>query len=562
MSQTGMSSDPLNGPVLATYGVAPKYLQPFRQQTGGARWPYGSGWLNARSAENPEPPRSRERNGSKPQPPHFDTAAMSIGDDAGRDPSDECAKLPQAALTALESVLALSCQLAENIDERLAPRQVDYAQTIYASALELRSLLEGIRIPEKAQEHACGHLRDTAALLQGVLTKAQDNMPHMPPPMPTHAHDIAGASHELGQTACGGERVAILEGDDRLAALMLERVRRNGYQAFVVPRLAALREVVRQSPPDAIVLGRRLGDTDGWRALDVLRHDPATRLIPLCMVAVEGAACRWLELGNCCAPEQESRRCRYGVEDACKGPEVGAQDDPVGCAPLQGMFSLESMQKLMSSPAPSTPSAPSAAAAAIAALAPDTTRYLSIGYGDGTSDAAILKQGATLEALLDGAVLFLHQAVNAVNDFPSSLQDDDRAGAASSLAGGKVLLVDDDIRHIYTITGAFEDCGMTVFHAEDADEALAALQREPGIDAVLLNVVMDGLDAEGLLRRIRDLEAFRTIPIIALTGAADCADPCGSRARWLRAGASDDIARPANIEQLLSLLRVHLSMRR
>jgi CheY-like chemotaxis protein len=62
---------------------------------------------------------------------------------------------------------------------------------------------------------------------------------------------------------------------------------------------------------------------------------------------------------------------------------------------------------------------------------------------------------------------------------------------------------------------------------------------------------MDGYEA---MRLIRDMPEFRQIPLIALTAKA----MKGDREKCIAAGASDYITKPADSEQLLSLLRVWL----
>jgi signal transduction histidine kinase/ActR/RegA family two-component response regulator len=123
------------------------------------------------------------------------------------------------------------------------------------------------------------------------------------------------------------------------------------------------------------------------------------------------------------------------------------------------------------------------------------------------------------------------------------------------LAGRKVLVVDDDIRNIFAMTASLEQFGMTVVHAESGKEGIEVLKSEPGIDVVLMDIMMPDLDGYDTIRIIRGLEALRNVPIIAVTAKAMKED----RERCLQAGANDYISKPVNVEQLSLLLRASLT---
>jgi CheY-like chemotaxis protein len=123
------------------------------------------------------------------------------------------------------------------------------------------------------------------------------------------------------------------------------------------------------------------------------------------------------------------------------------------------------------------------------------------------------------------------------------------------LADRKVLIVDDDLRNIFALTSMLERWGMRVRPAENGREALNLLQSEPGIDLVLMDIMMPEMDGYETTRAIRKLGgAFQALPIVALTAKAMKED----RQKCLDAGCSDYVAKPVNATQLLSLLRVWL----
>jgi CheY-like chemotaxis protein len=95
---------------------------------------------------------------------------------------------------------------------------------------------------------------------------------------------------------------------------------------------------------------------------------------------------------------------------------------------------------------------------------------------------------------------------------------------------------------------------MCVHSAENGQAAIDLLRATPGIDVVLMDVMMPGMDGHDTMREIRKLPRFTSLPIIALTAKA----MKGDREKCIEAGASDYIAKPVEIEQLLALLRVWL----
>jgi CheY-like chemotaxis protein len=122
--------------------------------------------------------------------------------------------------------------------------------------------------------------------------------------------------------------------------------------------------------------------------------------------------------------------------------------------------------------------------------------------------------------------------------------------AAAELAGKKVLVVDDDIRNVFALTSALEAHGMQVLHAESGKEGIEMLKRTDGIDCVLMDIMMPGLDGLDTMRIIRQLDGYQALPIVAVTAKA----MMGDRDKCLEAGATDYVAKPVNIDVLLATL--------
>lgn len=122
------------------------------------------------------------------------------------------------------------------------------------------------------------------------------------------------------------------------------------------------------------------------------------------------------------------------------------------------------------------------------------------------------------------------------------------------LKGKKVLLVDDDMRNIFALTTALEECGIEVLFAENGREGIEVLKENPHTDLVLMDIMMPEMDGLEAIQTIRKMSPFQTMPIIALTAKA----MKQNKKQCLEAGASDYISKPINLDQLFSLMQVWL----
>jgi len=133
-----------------------------------------------------------------------------------------------------------------------------------------------------------------------------------------------------------------------------------------------------------------------------------------------------------------------------------------------------------------------------------------------------------------------------------------RRDAIPEIAGSRILIIDDDIRNIYSLTSVLEVHGVEVLHAERGAEGIAILQSSPTIDAALVDIMMPDMDGYETMRRIRKTPSISNVPLIAVTAKA----MKGDRQKCLDAGASDYIAKPVDIDLLLALMRVWIGRAR
>ena len=122
------------------------------------------------------------------------------------------------------------------------------------------------------------------------------------------------------------------------------------------------------------------------------------------------------------------------------------------------------------------------------------------------------------------------------------------------LSGKKVLITDDDVRNIFSLTKALEKYKVEVIVAMDGKHALEQIHHNPDIDVILMDMMMPEMDGYETIKQIRKMPAFKKLPIIAVTAKS----MIGDREKCITAGASDYISKPVDIDQLLSLLRVWL----
>jgi HAMP domain-containing protein/signal transduction histidine kinase/DNA-binding response OmpR family regulator len=165
----------------------------------------------------------------------------------------------------------------------------------------------------------------------------------------------------------------------------------------------------------------------------------------------------------------------------------------------------------------------------------------------------VVRQPTSVSGLIEEVALFLHRS-------DITLADEDRPapgrspGNGGSFEGRRILIVDDDARNVFALASALEGHGIDVVYADNGEAGIEALQRDPGIDLVLMDVMMPGMDGYTAMRRIREIPAFSDLPLIALTAKA----MPGDRENSLAAGASDHVTKPVDVDDLLGRVRTWL----
>jgi CheY-like chemotaxis protein/HAMP domain-containing protein len=389
-----------------------------------------------------------------------------------------------------------------------------------------------------------------------------------------------------------GDRVLlIIEDEPAFARLLLEVGREQGFKGLVALRGETGLQLARQYKPDAVSLDLLLPGAGGWTIFDRLKHDPSTRHIPVHIVSALDEQQRGMHLGAIAYTKKPASRAELRnaferilafVERAVKQLLI-VEDDPAQRLSISELIGNDNVHV----------TAVASGKEALAAL--QTTRFDCVvldlglpGIGglellrrikaetqpnylpivvytgkDLTREEAddlkrvahtiIVKDARSMEWLLAETTLFLHQPEAKLS--PSARQMLQQLHKHDPvLAGKQVLIVDDDVRNIFALTSALERHQMQVVYAENGRDGIEALRRTPGIDIVLMDIMMPEMDGYETMRAIRAMPHYQMLPIIALTAKA----MKGDREKCIEAGASDYITKPVDMEQLAALLRVWL----
>jgi CheY-like chemotaxis protein len=396
---------------------------------------------------------------------------------------------------------------------------------------------------------------------------------------------------DRGHIAPGGRSILIIEDDPSFAKLLMERVRDRGFAAIVAGDGNTGIELAEKYLPSAILLDVMLPGMDGWGVMQRLTDDMRIRHIPVHFItcqeekqkalamgaigfvtkpvtmeqldevfsAVEGAVSRTLrrlliveddkaQAAALVALLEERDIAITVAETGAKAIELlGAEPFDcivldLGLSDMSGFDLLEHIRNLEESRR--------------VPVIIHTGQELSLEETQRLqhyAESIIIKGAMSPERLLNEVTLFLHVMESKL---PPDKQRMIRTtlDTETLLAGKKVLIVDDDMRNIFSLSSVLLDRGMQIVEAENGKVALQRLQEQPDINVVLMDIMMPEMDGYEATRQIRKDPRFARLPIIALTAKA----MKGDREDCLRAGASDYISKPVDTERLLSLLRVWL----
>ncbi|WP_396930672.1 response regulator [Mycolicibacterium sp.] len=387
----------------------------------------------------------------------------------------------------------------------------------------------------------------------------------------------------------------VVEDDPTFAGLLVELATEAGFDAVVTASGRMALALAKERQPAAITLDIGLPDMAGWVVLDVLKHDLATRHIPVNVISGSNDDGRGRRMGaihtlNKPAEVDDLRSMFSAVADFLKpGPRhvLVAEDDASQRQVVKHMIESDDIaitcvgtgQQVLAELAGPTSydclvldlGLPDMDGIDLIERVKDQLKqkHLPVIVHTGRelttaetqrlevlASAIVLKNAKSPERLLDETALFLHRVAN---DMPDSAREilSNPKRVDESLAGNTVLLVDDDVRNVFSLGSALKRYGITVIPARNGQEGLDSLAAHPEVGLVLMDIMMPVMDGYEAMRRIRAESRWRSLPIVALTAKA----MKGDRQKCLDAGASDYVTKPVDMDQLTSVLRVWLGSR-
>ncbi|MFT4074518.1 MAG: response regulator [Asticcacaulis sp.] len=445
---------------------------------------------------------------------------------------------------------------------------------------------------------------DPGLVTSGMITPILSSEPHHPEEeTPAAKTQPARKALRPGRVQDDRDRIEgnrrtilVVEDDVSFAGILYELAQGQEFQCLVATSAEEALEMVQQYTPSAVVLDIGLPDHSGLSVLDRLKRDTRTRHIPVHVVSGSDYQHTALSLGAVGYMLKPVKRDE--LIDAFKSLEdrlsqqmrrvLIVEDDEV---------QRDSVSRLLKSNDTETVAVGTAAECldllksqtfdcmVLDLTLPDATGYSlletlshedayafppvivytgrDLSYDDEQklrrySSSIIIKGAKSPERLLDEVTLFLHQVVSELSPEQQSLLKKAKSRDAM-LEGRRILVVEDDVRNVYAVTNIFEPLGAIVSIARNGREALDMLEKTNGekgsdsaVDLVLMDVMMPEMDGLTATREIRKRKDWSKLPVIMLTAKAMKDD----QERCLDAGANDYMAKPLDVEKLISLVRV------
>ncbi|MEX2173688.1 MAG: HAMP domain-containing protein [Pirellulaceae bacterium] len=389
--------------------------------------------------------------------------------------------------------------------------------------------------------------------------------------------------------------ILIVENDLGFAKVLLESAHERGFKGLVTSQGAAALTMAREFRPSAMTLDICLPDIDGWRVLERLKNDIASRHIPVWVISTEDMREQALRAGAVdflAKPIQtrdELDRMVAGVGDYVRKTTksvVLVECDPKSSGRLKQLLEQEDIrvhvaksgQQALADLGKTKPDCLVVGRSMTALSLPEFCQavaqhpalvrspiIVNSEVVPSAEDHQVLKSLASTrpvrtafsaDDMFDQVLMALHYPLSKLSPSKREVLRQMHETDAD-LEGKRVLIVDDDIRNIFALSSVLEWRNMVIHSAETGRDAIDILQSRNDIDIVLMDIMMPEMDGYETIRAIRQIPQFKAIPIIAVTAKA----MKGDREKCIEAGAWDYLAKPVDSEQMLAVLRAWLRRR-
>lgn len=413
-------------------------------------------------------------------------------------------------------------------------------------------------------------------------------------PKPARKSRAPVAEDDREHLAGNAKVILIVEDDPVFARILYDIAHELGFQCLIAGTADEGALMARQYVPDAVILDMNLPDHTGLSVLDRIKRDVRTRHIPVHVVSVDDdsqAALSSGAIGYLFKPvkrdqlvemlegleakmAQRMRRVLVVEDDAQQAESVKLLlasrevetvevHSAARCVELLGTETFDCMVLDLNLPDASGLDLLERLSADESVGFPPVIVYTGRDLSQDEelrlrkySKSIIVKGAKSPERLLDEVTLFLHHVVSELPETQQQLLAKS-LGRDAALEGRNILVVEDDIRNVYALTSIFEPHGTKVRIARNGREALDALDESARgvadpVDLVLMDLMMPEMDGLTATREIRKQSWGKTMPVITLTAKAMARD----QQECLDAGANDYLAKPLDVDKLLSLVRV------
>lgn len=386
--------------------------------------------------------------------------------------------------------------------------------------------------------------------------------------------------------------ILIIEDDTPFAKTLLSFTRKRNYKGVVAVRGDIGIEMANQYLPVAILLDIQLPVKDGWQVMEELKANPVTRPIPVHIMSSLEVKKESLLMGAVDFinkpfalehMQQIFQKLEYALSRHPKKVLI-VEENQQHAKALSYFLSNSNIQTQVVSNVAQSVDALQKKEVDCVILdmgIPDKNAYLTletIKKSEGLenlpiiiftgknlskgeelrikqyADSIVVKTAHSYQRILDEAALFLHLVEEKRVEDKNKRPAEGLRGLYEVLNNKTVLIADDDVRNIFSLTKALEQHKMKVLAATDGKEALEILKSNPSINIVLMDMMMPEMDGYESTKEIRKIPAFKHLPVLAVTAKA----MMGDREKCIAAGASDYISKPVDVDQLISLLRVWL----